>query len=103
MTSTRIGGHGDDADPIAEAKARGGQPGAVLPRRPAELEGTDGLVRRVVPPRCKAAADDADIDLYVHSPYPLNVATTNNRIRIPSPQAPPAGRSLPRPRSAPRA
>jgi deoxyribonuclease-4 len=32
----------------------------------------------------KAAAEAADIDLYVHSPYVLNVATTNNRIRIPS-------------------
>jgi deoxyribonuclease IV len=26
----------------------------------------------------------ADVDLYVHAPYVLNVATTNNRIRIPS-------------------
>src|SRR5205085_6355993 len=26
----------------------------------------------------------ATVDLYVHSPYVLNVATTNNRIRIPS-------------------
>ena len=32
----------------------------------------------------KQAAEDADIALYVHAPYVLNVATTNNRIRIPS-------------------
>jgi deoxyribonuclease-4 len=25
-----------------------------------------------------------DLDVYIHSPYRLNVATTNNRIRIPS-------------------
>src|SRR3982751_120923 len=32
----------------------------------------------------KAAAEAAGIDLYVHAPYIVNVATTNNRIRIPS-------------------
>lgn len=30
----------------------------------------------------KQAAEDADIALYVHAPYVLNVATTNNRIRM---------------------
>ena len=37
--------------------------------------GADGL---------KADAEAAGIDLYVHAPYIVNVATTNNRIRIPS-------------------
>jgi deoxyribonuclease-4 len=32
----------------------------------------------------RADARAAGIDLYVHAPYVLNVATTNNRIRIPS-------------------
>ena len=32
----------------------------------------------------RAAAEAAGIDLYVHAPYLINVATTNNRIRIPS-------------------
>ena len=32
----------------------------------------------------KAAAEETGITLYVHAPYVLNVATTNNRIRIPS-------------------
>ena len=27
---------------------------------------------------------DTDLTVYIHSPYVLNVATTNNRIRIPS-------------------
>ncbi len=31
----------------------------------------------------RAAAAAADVDLYVHAPYALNVATSNNRIRIP--------------------
>ena len=32
----------------------------------------------------RAAAEEAGVDLYVHAPYIVNVATTNNRIRIPS-------------------
>ena len=32
----------------------------------------------------KADAEAAGVDLYVHAPYIVNVATTNNRIRIPS-------------------
>jgi deoxyribonuclease-4 len=32
----------------------------------------------------RAAAEAAGVDLYVHAPYIVNVATTNNRIRIPS-------------------
>jgi deoxyribonuclease IV len=32
----------------------------------------------------RAAAAQAGIGLYVHAPYVINVATTNNRIRIPS-------------------
>ena len=35
-------------------------------------------------PALKAAAEKADIDLYVHAPYIINVASSNNRIRIPS-------------------
>ena len=36
----------------------------------------------VVGPWQLAAAGEAGIDLYVHAPYLINVATTNNRIRI---------------------
>lgn len=32
----------------------------------------------------RKVAAEADVELYVHAPYVLNVATTNNRIRIPS-------------------
>ena len=32
----------------------------------------------------RADAEAAGVDLYVHAPYIVNVATTNNRIRIPS-------------------
>src|SRR5690349_20461889 len=30
------------------------------------------------------ALTEAGIDIYIHSPYPVNIAATNNRIRIPS-------------------
>ena len=36
------------------------------------------------PEALKADAEAAGVDLYVHAPYLINVATTNNRIRIPS-------------------
>ena len=83
MTSLRIGGHGDQVDPIAEAAARGataaqfflGDPQAWKGPQVAYAGGAEGL---------RQAASDAGIALYVHAPYVLNVATTNNRIRIPS-------------------
>jgi deoxyribonuclease-4 len=77
----RIGVHIDQADPLAEATARGadavqfflGDPqdwkGPVIPGDPAEL---------------KASFAAAGVDAYIHAPYVVNVATTNNRIRIPS-------------------
>lgn len=77
-----IGAHVEQADPIAEARARDttvvqfflGDPqsykGPVV-RYPG---GADAL---------RAAAEAEGIDLYVHAPYPINVASANNRIRIP--------------------
>ena len=83
MTTKAIGGHGDQVDPIAEAAARGatlaqfflGDPQGWKGPEIAYAGGAAGL---------KAAAVEAGIALYVHAPYVLNVATTNNRIRIPS-------------------
>ena len=82
-TTLAIGGHGEQADPIAEAQARQaslaqfflGDPQAWLGPEFAYAGGAAGL---------KAAAAEAGIALYVHAPYVLNVATSNNRIRIPS-------------------
>jgi deoxyribonuclease-4 len=78
-----IGAHVDQTDPVAEAKARGadlvqfflGDPQGYKGPEIRYAGGADAL-------RDDAAA--ADIDLYVHAPYIVNVATTNNRIRIPS-------------------
>jgi deoxyribonuclease-4 len=78
-----IGAHVDQTDPIAEAKARNaslvqfflGDPQGYKGPEFAYAGGAEGL---------KADAEAAGIDLYVHAPYIVNVATTNNRIRIPS-------------------
>jgi deoxyribonuclease-4 len=79
----RIGAHLDQIDPIAEAEQRGadlaqfflGDPQGWKAPKVAYAGGAQAL---------RQAAQTADVDLYVHAPYVLNVATTNNRIRIPS-------------------
>ncbi len=79
----RIGAHIPQEDPIAEAQARGtdlvqfflGNPQGYKGPEVRYAGGLEGL-------RADAAA--AGVDLYVHAPYLVNVATTNNRIRIPS-------------------
>ncbi len=78
-----FGAHVDNADPIAEARARGAQLSQFFLGDPqgwkaptvAYAAGPDAL-------RTDAAA--AGIGLYVHGPYIVNVASTNNRVRIPS-------------------
>ncbi len=80
-----IGAHVDQTDPIAEATSRGttlvqfflGDPQGYKGPEFRYAGGAEGL---------KADAEKAGIDLYVHAPYLVNVATTNNRIRIPSRQ-----------------
>jgi len=78
-----IGAHVDQTDPIAEARARDaplvqfflGDPQGYHGPEVRYAGGADAL---------RAAAEEAGIELYVHAPYIINVATTNNRIRIPS-------------------
>ncbi len=81
--SIAIGAHVDQADPIAEAQAREmphvqfflGDPQGYQGPEFRYAGGADAL---------RADAEAAGIGLYVHAPYVINVATTNNRIRIPS-------------------
>jgi deoxyribonuclease IV len=83
VTALRIGAHVDQADPIAEATARQadlaqfflGDPQDWKPPTVAYAGGSAAL---------RSAAEAADVHLYVHAPYRINVATSNNRIRIPS-------------------
>ena len=79
-----IGAHVEQTDPVAEAKARRDHAGAVLPRRPAGLQGPRDPVRRRRRRPARRMPRRPGVDLYVHAPYIVNVATTNNRIRIPS-------------------
>src|SRR5579859_4967633 len=78
----RIGAHFHVDDPLPEATAMGaravqfflgdpqGWKGPVIPGGDAEA--------------IKAAYAAAGMDIYIHAPYVINVATSNNRIRIPS-------------------
>src|SRR6187399_1412030 len=78
-----IGAHVEQTDPIAEAKAREtslvqfflGDPQGYKGPEVRYTGGAEAL---------RKDAEAAGIDLYVHAPYIVNVATTNNRIRIPS-------------------
>ena len=78
---TAIGAHLHDGDPLDEATAMGadavqfflgdpqGWKAPSFPRPPAEL---------------RAGFESSGIEGYVHAPYVINVASPNNRIRIPS-------------------
>jgi deoxyribonuclease IV len=82
-TQLSIGAHVDQTDPVGEARARDttlvqfflGDPQGYQGPEFRYAGGSTGL---------RADAEAAGIDLYVHAPYIINVATTNNRIRIPS-------------------
>ncbi|WP_353950502.1 deoxyribonuclease IV [Knoellia sp. S7-12] len=81
--SLSIGAHVDQTDPLAEAAARGttlvqfflGDPQGY---KGPEIRYAGGAAA------LRADAEAAGVALYVHAPYIINVATTNNRIRIPS-------------------
>ncbi|MGO0577171.1 deoxyribonuclease IV [Ornithinimicrobium panacihumi] len=83
MTSLLLGAHVDQTDPIAEAAARGigmvqfflGDPQSYKGPVIHHEGGAEAL---------REEAEAAGVALYVHAPYLINVATTNNRIRIPS-------------------
>jgi deoxyribonuclease-4 len=73
----RIGAHVDPAAPLSEAVAR-----------EADLVQfflTDPQAWKAPQDRPDAAElRDSPVDIYIHAPYRINVATRNNRIRIPS-------------------
>jgi deoxyribonuclease IV len=80
--SLHIGGHVDGADPVRAAQERGASLSQFFLGNPQSYKGP--VVEYAGgPDALRAAAEAAGIDLYVHAPYPINVASTNNRIRIP--------------------
>jgi len=78
----RIGAHFHVDDPLAEATARGADAVQFF------LGDPQGWKGPVIPGGDPAVIRDAyaaaDMDIYIHAPYVINVATSNNRIRIPS-------------------
>ena len=83
VRALRIGAHVDAGDPIGAALARGGDLAQFFLGDPQGWKGPH-VAYEGGGDALRAAAAAADVDLYVHAPYVLNVATTNNRIRIPS-------------------
>ncbi|MGZ4590501.1 MAG: deoxyribonuclease IV [Actinomycetes bacterium] len=79
----RLGAHVDQADPVAEAAARGADLVQFFLGDPQGYKGP-GVQYDGGAAALRAAAERAGLDVYVHAPYIVNVATSNNRIRIPS-------------------
>ncbi|HEX5596603.1 MAG TPA: deoxyribonuclease IV [Micromonosporaceae bacterium] len=73
----RIGAHVDAADPLGEAAARTAN---AVQFFLADPQGWKAPQPRADAEQLRAA----DVDIYIHAPYVINVATLNNRIRIPS-------------------
>src|SRR5690348_7342291 len=78
-----IGAHVDQTDPVGEAEAR---QAPLVQFFLGDPQGYKGPAIRFSggATALREAAESAGVDLYVHAPYIVNVATTNNRIRIPS-------------------
>jgi deoxyribonuclease IV len=73
----RIGAHVDRHDPLAEAAARGAEV--------VQFFLCDPQAWKAPEERTDVAAFAASgLDVFIHAPYRINVATLNNRIRIPS-------------------
>jgi deoxyribonuclease-4 len=73
----RIGAHVDQTDPLAAADAKKAEAVQFF------LGDPQGWKGPVLPPNHEEIRD-SDVEVYVHAPYVVNVATSNNRIRIPS-------------------
>lgn len=73
----QIGAHVSDNDPVSAATQRNAAAVQFFLSDP-----QDWKVPRPHPQSAQLLA--ADLDVYVHSPYVVNVASLNNRIRIPS-------------------
>jgi len=80
----RIGAHVAREDPVAEARARDTTVVQFFLADPQDFKASPEVLREGGAERLRADAEAAGIDLYVHAPYVINVATLNNRLRIPS-------------------
>src|SRR5579863_6743547 len=78
----RIGAHFHVDNPLAEAAALGADAVQFFLGDPQGWKGP--VIPGGDPAAVRAAYDAAGMDIYIHAPYVINVATSNNRIRIPS-------------------
>jgi len=83
MAGLEIGAHVDQRDPVAEAQARDADLVQFFLGDPQGYKGPEVRYPGGAA-ALRGAAEEAGVALYVHAPYIVNVATTNNRIRIPS-------------------
>lgn len=77
MTDLKIGAHVPAEDPIGEAVAREAAVVQVFISNPQAW-------KKPVPRADAEQLREAAIDVYVHAPYLVNLASPNNRVRIPS-------------------
>jgi deoxyribonuclease-4 len=77
----RIGAHLNDPDPLGAATQIGAEAVQFFLGDP---QGWKAPVFPGVPAELKAGFETAGVEAYVHAPYLINVASPNNRIRIPS-------------------
>src|SRR3984893_4843280 len=78
----RIGAHFHVDNPLNEAIARGADAAQFFLGDPQGWKGP--VIPGGDPSAIRDAFAAAGLDIYIHAPYGINVATGNNRIRIPS-------------------
>src|SRR6202453_1899700 len=78
----RIGAHFHVDNPLDEAIASGADAAQFFLGDPQGWKGP--VIPGGDPAAIREAFAAADVDIYIHAPYVINVATANNRIRIPS-------------------
>ena len=78
----RIGGHFHSDHPLDDAVASGAKVAQFFLGDPQGWKGP--VIPGGDPGALRAAYAAAGVDVYIHAPYVINVASTNNRIRIPS-------------------
>src|SRR6202451_175732 len=78
----RVGAHLHSDNTLEAAVACGGRPAYFFLGDPQGWKGP--VIPGGDPSAIRDAFAAADVDIYIHAPYVINVATANNRIRIPS-------------------
>ena len=77
VIGVHVGARHDDADPLGEARASGADAVQLFLADPQDW-------KQPQPHPRAAEIGDTELTVFVHAPYTINVASTNNRIRIPS-------------------